>query len=188
MIRPIAERTAIADCARVIRDGGVAIIPTDTVYGFAADAFNENAVERIYRIKGREKNKPFLVLIPDTAAIGRFSDMPLPEELRAKVPGAITFILPLTERVSLSYVSGTIALRVPDDAFLRELLALSGPIVAPSANGAGAPLITSVRELVKRYEEKVDIIIDGGDIVDAAPSTIYDCIGKRVLRQGKVRV
>lgn len=187
MTLPADERGA-ALCARVIRDGGVAIIPTDTVYGFAADACNADAVERIYRIKGRERDKPFLVLIPDSASTALFSDIPIPEKVRPHVPGPLTFILPLASRVTLSFATGTIALRIPNDIFLAALLRESGPIVAPSANPAGEPVIASIAKLRVMYEDAVDIIIDGGDREGGLPSTLYDCANDRVIRQGSIRL
>ena len=86
---------AIKMSVNIIKDGGVIIAPTDTVYGFLADAFNLSAVQKIYEIKGREANKPFLILIKDKECSKSFSDIEIPKKILAFIPGKITFIMPL---------------------------------------------------------------------------------------------
>ncbi|MBI4976520.1 MAG: threonylcarbamoyl-AMP synthase [Spirochaetes bacterium] len=190
MILPLGSD--VAKTARVTADiinsGGVAVAPTDTVYGFLASALNEKAIEHIYAVKGRERNKPFLVLLPGTDAVRTFSSMQIPERIRAHIPGALTFIMPLKPAIELSFAERTLAMRIPKHPFLEQLLALTGPLVAPSANPAGNGVIREIAKLIALYEHTVDIIVDAGDTADETPSTIFDCMTGAVVREGAVKL
>lgn len=187
-LHDVGIERAASRVAEVVDDGGVAVIPTDTVYGMIADAGNAAAVERIYTLKERDRGKPFLVLVPDESAVATFSDMAIPPEVCAHVPGPLTFIMPLKEGVTLAYTKETIALRIPRDRFLETLLARTFPVVAPSANPSGTPPITEGDAVARLYAGKVDIVVDAGHLPDRTPSTLYDCVTHRVLRQGAVTI
>lgn len=178
--------------SNVINKGGIVIAPTDTVYGMLANAFNISAIKKIYEVKGREKNKPLLILIKDVQSVKMFSDMELPIEIKKVIPGEVTFIMPLSETLKkeLSYYlpDGTVALRIPNNNFILSILKKTMPLVAPSANPAGHGIIYDGDKLVELYKDKVDIIINKGEIEKKMPSTLYDCISKKVIRDGSVKI
>lgn len=179
---------AANEAAKVINKGGVVISPTDTVYGMLADAFNIDAINKIYKIKVREKNKPLLILIKDIKYCDRFSNDPVPDIIKNNVPGELTFIMPLSESLknNFLYLKSTVALRIPKDPYMEAILKATPPIVAPSANPSGYGVILDGNKLVEIYKDKVDLIVNAGIIENKIPSTLYDCIENKVLRQGSV--
>ncbi len=177
--------------ANKLNSGGVCVVPTDTVYGIVADTFNIDAVARIYDIKKRDENKPFLILLSSIDDIGKFSDMSIPQKIKKYIPGMLTFILPLSEHVKdrLPYLDSTIAIRVVRDSFMRAVIenTNSKAIVAPSANPSGVATLSDRDDIVAMYENVVDIIaIDDKDKSKILASTIYDCINNKVIREGSV--
>lgn len=177
------------EVAKIINKGGVAIIPTDTIYGMVADCFNIESVKKIYEIKGRDKKKPFLILVKNIEDVKLFSDMEIPKEVIEHIPGMLTLILPIKEQMKskLAYLNETIAIRIPNDEFLQAILSKTNPIVAPSANPSGAPNINDPDMLTKLFENKVELIaVKDNKNEMPSPSTIYDCINKKVLRKGSV--
>ena len=160
----------------IIRDGGVAILPCDTIYGLcAAYGIGEKP---LMEIKGRDKNKAFLVL----ATIDQAKALcpVIPEDILESWPAALTVILNRRE-------GGTIAVRVPNDSFLQELLSEVGcPIYSTSVNMAGEQSLTSLSAICKRFEALVDVVVRGDETQGAVPSTLIDATVKpyRLVRQG----
>lgn len=179
---------AVKNVAEVINDGGVVISPTDTVYGMLADAFNVDAINRIYTIKEREREKPLLMLLKDDKFIDKLCKGSIPDIVRKKIPGELTFIMPLKEEIkhNFIYLKSTVAIRIPRDNYMEKLLKLTPPLVAPSANPTGYGVIYDGNKIVELYKDKVDLIINCGTIEEKLPSTLYDCINNKVLRQGSV--
>jgi L-threonylcarbamoyladenylate synthase len=152
------------------------------MYGLIGVAPESEA--RLRRVKGRGEDKPFLVLIADVSWTARFSDLPAPERLARHWPGPLTIVFP-------DRLGGTAALRVPDSAFLRDLVrALGRPLYSTSVNTAGTPPLQTVREMIQLFEKEVDMIYDDGDHAPGAPSTLVDVSGRpyRVVRQGALRL
>ena len=136
--------------------------------------------ERIRDIKGRGEDKPFLRLLPDPSWVARFSPLTAPENLLKYWPGPLTLVFPAHE-------GGTVALRVPDSQFLRELLeAVGSPLYSTSVNRAGAAPLQSVEEMRREFEDLVDLIYDAGDLPSGPPSTLVDVTSRpcKVLRPG----
>ncbi len=181
---------AIKMSVNIIKDGGVIIAPTDTVYGFLADAFNLSAVQKIYEIKGREANKPFLIIIKDKECSKSFSDIEIPKKILEFIPGKITFIMPLKKSLEteLVYLKDTVALRVPDNNFINKILNETPPLVAPSANPKDYGIINDGNKIIELYEDKVDLIINNGIIKEGLASTLYDCINDKVIREGSIKI
>lgn len=181
---------AAYEAAKVINSGGIVVSPTDTVYGMLADAFNTDAVNRIYTIKEREKDKPLLVLLSNLESVSKFSDKEVPDIIKDKVPGELTFIMPLLEELknTFSYLKDTIALRIPNDEYMQFILKGTNPLVAPSANPSGYGVILDGNELAELYKDKADLIINAGVLENKMPSTLYDCLENKVLRQGAVHL
>lgn len=176
------------EVAKIIKDGGVVISPTDTVYGILANVFNADAVCRIYKIKGREKDKPFLILLENEKDLKLFSDMQVPEIVKKNIPGELTFIMPLAKNLkyNFEFLKSTVAIRIPKDDYMRLILKETPPIVAPSANLSGEGVIYDGDKIVEIFKDKVDLIVNAGLIEKKLPSTLYDSINKKILRQGEV--
>ena len=187
--RESIENTA-EEVIKVINKGGVVISPTDTVYGMLADAFNVDAVNKIYKIKEREKDKPLLILIKDIKYCDRFSNAEVPDIVKKNVPGELTFIMPLSDSLKKNflYLKSTVALRIPKDEYMEAVLKSTPPIVAPSANPSGYGVILDGNKLAEIYKDKVDLIVNAGTIENKIPSTLYDCIENKILRQGNVHL
>ena len=181
---------AANEVIKVINKGGVVISPTDTVYGMLADAFNVDAVNKIYKIKEREKDKPLLILIKDIKYCSKFSNMEVPDIIKNNVPGELTFIMPLSDSLKKNflYLKSTVALRIPKDEYMETILKSTPPIVAPSANPSGYGVILDGNKLAEIYKDKVDLIVNVGVIENKVPSTLYDCLENKILRQGNVRL
>ncbi len=164
---------------QIIKNGGVAVIRTDTLYGIVCDAFNQHAVERIYHIKNRNPLKPVIVLVADYKQIALFG-VSLSEEVKEMLskywPGKVSVILPASDTtVNTHYIhkgTGGIAFRIPDDEYLQKRLIETGPLVAPSANPEGKPPARSVNEAIDYFGDKVDYYEDKGTIQDIQPSKI----------------
>jgi L-threonylcarbamoyladenylate synthase len=188
---------AIAEAARLIHAGQPVAVPTETVYGLAADATNAEAVARIYEAKGRPSFNPLIVHVPDLAAaegIGEFNG-----EARALAaehwPGPLTLVVPLRPESGIaSLVSAglpTIALRVPAHPAMQALLRASGgPLAAPSANASGSISPTRAEHVLKSLGGRIPLIIDAGPSERGLESTIVAATGGglRLLRRGPVEV
>ncbi len=164
------------DLAAVLRGGGVALIPTDTIYGLHSMATDERAIARIAAMKGRGHDKPFVIIassIDQLRALGAT----VPEELSRIWPAPLTAIL----------ASGgtTIAARIPDLEWLRAMLERTGPLVSTSANRSGEPPVMSPDDLAQDLQDGLDAVLDQGPC-EGKPSTIVDFTGAepRLVREG----
>jgi L-threonylcarbamoyladenylate synthase len=188
---------SIALAARLILGGEPVAVPTETVYGLAADATNPRAVARIYEAKGRPTFNPLIVHVPDLASaerIGRFgpSARMLAEQ---HWPGPLTLVVPLTdgEPVAALVTAGlaTVALRVPAHPAMQALLAATArPLAAPSANRSGAISPTLAEHVLGSLGGRIPLILDGGACERGLESTIVavTASGLRLLRAGPVLV
>jgi len=167
---------AIADIAGVLLGGGVALLPTDTIYGLHAVAENDAAVARVAKLKGRGDGKPFVVIAASAGQLRAFG-ADVPEALESLWPAPLTAVLRRGE--------GTVAARVPDLAWLRRLIVRSGPLISTSANRSGEPAISTIDELGDEVAERIDIALDAGTI-EGEPSTVVDFTGgsPQILREG----
>ncbi|WP_247650049.1 L-threonylcarbamoyladenylate synthase [Clavibacter capsici] len=171
--------------------GEVVVIPTDTVYGIAADAFNPEAVQRLLDAKGRGRDAPPPVLIPGRSTLDALADF-VPDVVRRLVdefwPGGLTVILVAQPSLvwDLGETRGTVALRMPANSFALELLAETGPLAVSSANKTGQPAAATAQDAAEQLGDSVSILLDGGAAGGAA-STIVDA--SRVTEAGgRVRI
>lgn len=187
-----SDPSALADAVEILEAGGLVVLPTDTVYGVGAMAFDPEAVARLYRVKGRPESKAIPILIGDpqdlTAVAGELSGAA--ESLAARFwPGAMTLVVPrrpeLPEEVS-SY--GTVGVRMPDHEFARALMTVTGPLAVTSANPSGGPNAHSAQAALEALGKRVDLILDGGKSPGGQPSTVVDCsvFPPKILRQGPI--
>ncbi len=184
------------ETADLLRSGKIGVIPTDTIYGLVASATDSAAVERVYRVRGRDDGKPCIVLIADMADLDRFIPSmslsnPVTQWFGKWWPGKVSVILPCPDE-KWSYLhrgTGTIAFRVPDVPALREFLRMTGPLVAPSANPQGLPPAGTIAEAGAYFGDSVDFYVDGG-ILESVPSTLvrFDDGRPVVVRSGAVEI
>jgi L-threonylcarbamoyladenylate synthase len=186
---------AIAEAARLIAAGEPVAVPTETVYGLAADATNGEAVARIYAAKGRPSFNPLIVHVPDLGSaerLGEFNDKA--RELAERYwPGPLTLVVPLSGAAALSSLvtAGlrTVAVRVPAHPAMQDLLQTSGtPLAAPSANASGSISPTRAQHVLHSLRGRIPLIIDGGPCASGIESTIVAAAGTdlRLLRHGPV--
>jgi L-threonylcarbamoyladenylate synthase len=193
-ILPLSE-AAVAEAARLILAGEPVAMPTETVYGLAADATSEAAVARIYEAKGRPSFNPLIVHVADLAEAelyGRFED-PARAVAHAFWPGPVTLVVPLREGsgIAAAVTAGlpTVALRCPAHPAMRALIAASGrPLAAPSANASGRISPTCAEHVLESLAGRIPLVIDGGPAERGLESTIVGITGDsiRLLRPGPV--
>jgi L-threonylcarbamoyladenylate synthase len=188
-----ADAAGIAEAVLVLRAGGLAAFPTETVYGLGADATDARAVAKLYQAKGRPTFNPLIAHVADTAAARRAGNFgPLAEKLAAEFwPGPLTVVVPATGLVCDLARAGlnTVALRVPKHPVAEALMSAFGkPIVAPSANCSGHVSPTSADHVLADLSGRIDLILDGGASPLGLESTIIDCTGEmpRLLRTGGI--
>ena len=192
---------ALALAARALKEGHLIAFPTETVYGLGADANNESAVSRIYKVKGRPQDHPLIVHIADWQTMGDWADQ-IPDFAidlaRAFWPGPMTLILKRSE-LAKDFITGgqdTVGIRVPNQTIALQLLSeftkLGGKgVAAPSANRFGQVSPTTaqaVQEEIGAFLDIKDVILDGGPCAVGVESTIIDCTGSnpRILRPGAI--
>jgi L-threonylcarbamoyladenylate synthase len=186
--------TAIEEAAAVLRAGGVIAIPTDTLYGLAADPFNPVAVARLFAIKGRDAERAVPLVAADVEQVtDHFGPLPAAGERLAAAfwPGPLTLLVhaPKTLAANLTGGQPTVGVRVPDHAVTRELCrACARPLTATSANMSGEPATADPEEVVRTIGERIDLLLDGGRTPGGPPSTIVDISGSspRLVRSGAV--
>jgi L-threonylcarbamoyladenylate synthase len=184
--RPTARQ--LNEIAGLLHDGGVLLLPTDTIYGLHALALDEAAVARVADIKGREETKPFIVLassIGDLPQLGISADPDLLQSLGEIWPAPLTAILPLARPIAASRGASTLAVRIPALEWLRELVARTGPLVSTSANRSGEPAVESPSQLARDLHERLDAVVDAGPL-SGTPSAILDLTSAepRFIREG----
>lgn len=196
-VRPFGP-AAIAEAAALILAGEPVAVPTETVYGLAADATDAGAVARIYQVKGRPSFNPLIVHVPDLAAarrLGRFDEAAEALAL-AHWPGPLTLVVPQVKGSGIaSLVTAglpTIALRVPAHPAMRALLEASGrPLAAPSANASGRISPTRAEHVLASLDGRVALVVDAGPTAHGLESTIVAVVEDeqiRLLRPGPILV
>ena len=178
----------------VISKGGVIAFRTDTFYGLGADPFNRRAVARVRDLKGREDNKPILLLISDHDKVESLIVNPPKSFDRAAEkfwPGPLTIIGPAVAELpeEITAGSGTVGIRLPADEQVRELVRdCGGVLTATSANPSGREPARSAQEVAAYFPSGLDLIVDGGEVTVTEPSTVLDVLTSppRVVREGAI--
>lgn len=187
---------AAKKAAALIKSGDIVAIPTETVYGLAADAFNTNAVEKIFSAKGRPQDNPLIVHICDlkmiNGIVAEFSDTA--QKLAEKFwPGPLTIIMPKSREIPYEVTAGldTVAVRFPSHKGAQEIIKACGtPLAAPSANLSGKPSPTTAQHVYDDMNGRIPLIIDGGACEVGLESTVVTVNGGNinVLRPGRITV
>lgn len=192
------DATTLDRAVAALRSGEVIGLPTDTVYGLAAAIDQPQALARLYTLKGRPQDKAIPILLGQPQDIERVASQVPPAAARlaeAFWPGALTFVVPardeLPDEVTSTDGDGvrTVAVRVPDQWFAREIItAAGGSLAVTSANRSGEPPCVTAAEVALLGETAPDLVIDGGPAPRAMPSTIVTFVGHRalVLRAGGI--
>ena len=190
--REDADETVLSKAARIVRDGGVIAMPTDSFYALGACALDEPAVRRACAIKGQRESKPILVLISDRSQL---------DTLVARVPpgaamlmdrfwpGPLTIVFPASPclPVALTAGTGTIGVRLPAHPLLVKLLRATGPMTGTSANRSGASPARTALDVERSLGGEVDLILDGGPASATLPSTVVEATEVvRLLREGPI--
>ncbi|MGV1009425.1 MAG: L-threonylcarbamoyladenylate synthase [Dermatophilaceae bacterium] len=182
---------AVAAAVDVVAGGGLVVLPTDTVYGIGCDAFNVESVAALLAAKGRGRQQPPPVLVPNPRTLDGLA-RDVPQYARVLVerfwPGPLTLVVTAQSSLlwDLGDTNGTVALRMPDDETALELLRAVGPMAVTSANRTGAPAATTAAQAREQLGEAVALYLDAGPSGSAMPSTILDCTGEApvIVRQG----
>lgn len=188
MTAPTVEE--LASAADVLRRGGLVAFPTETVYGLGANAWDEQAVQRVFRAKGRPADNPLIVHIADPADLALVAS-PSPAvatvvqmAIRQFWPGPLTLILPANPRLAPSVHPGTgaVGVRCPDHPVARALIRLAGcPVAAPSANRSGRPSPTTASDVAEDLADEIDGLIDGGPCTIGVESTVVELFADKAI-------
>jgi tRNA threonylcarbamoyl adenosine modification protein (Sua5/YciO/YrdC/YwlC family) len=187
-IRATPSSEQVREISATLANGGLVLMPTDTIYGLHALARDAHAIDRLAGIKGRDAN-PFVVIansLDQIQSIGAILSPSNRNALESLWPAPLTAVVPLRESIAASRGAATVAVRVPDLAWLRDLLALTGPLASTSANVSGAAPASSPAELSPDLLASLDGIVDAGSI-SGKPSAIIDFTGDepRLIRAGE---
>ena len=192
---PDQREAGLTAAAGALSRGELVLLPTDTVYGVAADAFTPAAVTRLLAAKNRGRNMPVPVLIGEASTLAGLvvSTPPVASRLaEAFWPGGLTLVLEHAPSLAwdLGEAEGTVAVRLPDDDVARALLRRTGPLAVSSANRSGRPAATNADEARYQLGEHAAVVLDGGPRTSTVNSTIVDCTAPtpRVLRLGAIDV
>ena len=194
-INDIKTDAALIDRAgTLIRNGGIVALPTETVYGLGANAFDPSAVAKVFEAKGRPADNPFIVHICERSQMYDLCH-DIPDEAKALseklMPGPLTIILPRNDSIPDIVTAGlpTVGIRFPSHPIARAIIKASGvPVAAPSANRSGRPSTTSFAHTYEDLNGRVDAIVDGGESYAGVESTVVEvnCGKVRMLRPGVI--
>jgi L-threonylcarbamoyladenylate synthase len=182
----------VSEAARLVREGGVVALPTDSFYALGASAFDEAAVRRVCAIKGQRGQKPILVLIADRSQLDGLvaSVPPAATVLMDRFwPGPLTIVFPASPRIPATVTAGTgtVGVRLPAQPLLAQLLHATGPLTGTSANRSGESPAQAALDVERSLGSDVDLILDGGPSSATVPSTVVDATSTvRVVREGPI--
>lgn len=190
ILNPTIDEGAIQEAANLIRFGEVVAIPTETVYGLAADGLNKDACYKIFEAKKRPADNPLILHIADISEINRLTPAPqIGEVLFSLWPGPLTLIFPKSDIIPDCVTAGgdTVAIRMPTHPIARSVIQAAGcPLAAPSANLSGKPSPTNAKDVIEDMEGRISAVLDGGPCSIGVESTVVDLTTHpaRILRPG----
>jgi len=191
---PLDIKNQVEKAISILKQGGIVAFPTDTVYGLGACATNQQAVERVYRVKERPQNMALPLLLAHVSQISEVAE-PVPQIawlLANKfLPGALTLVLPKSKSVPDIVTAGgiTVAIRIPAHPIPVALVeGLGAPVIGTSANLSGKPSALTADEVYAQFGNRIDLVIDGGRCPGGRESTIVDVTEETpvVLREGAI--
>ena len=188
------DNIGLEKASEILKNGGIVGIPTETVYGLAANAYNSDAITKIFKAKGRPQDNPLIVHIASIDTLYEIAkDIPKTALLCAEKfwPGPLTMVLKKTDKIPLAVSAGlsTVAVRMPKNKTARELILKSGlPLAAPSANTSGSPSPTTANHVITDLDGKIDAVLMGESCTVGVESTVITLVGEHpvLLRPGGV--
>lgn len=188
------KKEQLKEPAKILKNGGIVVFPTETVYAIGTNGLNEEAVKRLYKTKQRPSTKPMSLLVSDIEMVKKITKNISEKEYQLMekfFPGPFTLVLKKNNMIPDTVTAGkdTVGIRMPENVIAQELIKIAGvPIAAPSANISDKPSGTNIEMIWEDFKEKVDFWIDGGESKIGIPSTIVQVIkGKAcVLREGNI--
>ena len=194
-INPLHPEAKLIDiAAKTLYDGGVIAYPTETIYGIGCSAYNNEAVTRIYQLKGRDQAKAMILIAADLLQISELvKRIPVAAEklMDSFWPGPLTMVFEASEKLQEFAIkkSKTIAVRIPACEICLSLLkSCDFPIVSTSANKSGMPASTKAEQVITAFGEELDLILDGGPTCSSVPSTVVDVTKTplKIIREGAI--
>lgn len=188
----VSHPQAITTAQEVIQKGGIAAFPTDTVYGIGASAFKNQAIQKLYQVKERSREKAIPILVgkmEDAVNLTQGLSDPVRRLMEAFWPGPLTLVLPGRADLPLPLSPDrTIGLRLPAHPFTEALLRATGPLATTSANISGEDSAQTADEVWKQLQDRIELILDGGKTPGEQPSTVIDCTREtpKILRPGPI--
>ena len=188
------EQEDVQRAGEILRRGGIVAIPTETVYGLAADATSGQAVSKIFEAKGRPQDNPLIVHIASLEDLPPLVEQvpPMAEKLAQSFwPGPLTMVFRKSPRVPQEITAGleTVAIRMPQHPAARDVIRAAGvPLAAPSANRSGKPSPTTAHHVMEDMKGRIEAVLDGGECSVGVESTVVDMTGEvpRILRPGAI--
>ena len=188
------QTSALEEAADILRKGGIIVYPTETFYGLGSDAFNEDAIKKLYQIKGRDLNKPISILIRDQEMLKQVANSipPVAERLMQELwPGPLTLIFKCRDQLPSYLTGGTgkVGVRISSQLTAQRLLEiLELPITATSANLSGGKSPITAQEILGSSANGIDLILDGGKLPGQLGSTIVDLTisPPKIVREGEI--
>ncbi len=187
------QKPGLHKAISILKQGGLVILPTDTVYGLTGLASNKKAIQRIYKIKGRRKDLPlpiFCSSISQAKKIVGEINSPTHKLIKAFWPGPLTIVFPCqSAKFSHLAYQDKIGIRISKSSMISKILKeLKQPIIGTSANLSGAKEIRDAKQVIKLFKSQVDLILDGGNLSRSLPSTVIDVSSDKpkILRKGKI--
>lgn len=174
---------------KLLKEGKIAIYPTETCYGVGCIISSKKAVEKIYKLKKRPRHSPLLIVAADIEMMKEYAVLGEKGERIVKgfMPGPLTLVIKKTERVPEWFKGERIGIRIPSNKIARTLCTLARePIVSTSANLSGEKPIYEIEKIKRLFEKKVDLIIDAGNLEQNKPSTVFDLGREKILRKGPI--
>ena len=189
-----ADRQGINTAAEILKNGGVVAIPTETVYGLAANAYNEKAIKAVFKAKGRPQDNPLIVHISDMEMLNEVAeDIPKTAFKCAEKfwPGPLTMVLKRSDKISDCVSAGlsTVAVRMPSEQTAHKIIEeIRLPLAAPSANVSGKPSPTTYTHVINDLDGKIDAVVMGAECTVGVESTVITLAGEHpvLLRPGAV--
>lgn len=186
-------KSYLTERINILKNGGIAVVPTDTIYGLVGQALKNKTVERIYKVRKRSPDKPFIILISSVSDLKKFGvkiDSKIKKILEKYWPGPVSVILDCDKKLDyLHRGTNSLAFRLPNDDWLISILKKTGPLVAPSANLEGQNPALTIKQAKRYFSNNVDFYFDRGKI-ESEPSTLIkiDSGNIIVLRSGSVKI
>jgi len=194
MIKTIVTKVnkdSIKKAVRILRKGGLVVYPTETCYGLGADATNVKVIKRVYKVKKRPYSKPIHIIVSSLKMMGKYGEITKEIKFLVKkfMPGPLNIVTEKKKTIPKILNPNDIAFRIPNNHVALKLVQEAKiPITATSANISGQPPLYKIKDVIKTFENKVEMILDCGNLKKVKPSTFIDMRSKpRILREGPIK-